>query len=445
MGKLILLVGTRGSGKSALCSSLARSDVCRVLRPSTTRARRLGETDDYDFVQTWVPALYAWRITFGQHTYGMRISEIESTGSNDVGVTVFEPQALPAHLTNLRELGHELVTVGLDTVNSAEVARLRVGEDATRLVTRDQLAADRAVVQSCDIVFSGTADVIFSAVQSLIALLKSRGGVLHDGTIRAFLPAGALLAGASPGQVQVASYDLTLGDEAWCGRRINLTSEDPTLEIPPYSYAIVSAREKARIPKFIAGRFDLKLSFFFNGIILSNGPQVDPGYRGALFCMLYNGRGHSFGIHRDDHFATIEFSTTTHVTLGYSGIHQDQDLLSRFIPATTAVEPGGEIVKLIDEKIETVKEAMSDRVDSMRTSLYWMMGSVIAVIAIVVAVVIYVASDAREATKEAQNATRQLSESGEEHDKRMRKLVEDMVSRQLHSGAKAKTRPRSKS
>ena len=170
-----------------------------------------------------------------------------------------------------------------------------------------------------------------------------------------FIKADILLENALE-KYQPASYDLRLGDDVWCqGRFSTLDNTNPVLKIPAYSYAIVTAMEKANLPCFASARFDLKNSLFFRGVILSNGPQVDPGYRGALFCMLYNGSDKPVGIKHGDHFATIEFITTTGVSLGYRDIYQGKTRLSDFIPADAAVSEGGKILERTESKIKEIE------------------------------------------------------------------------------------------
>ena len=167
---------------------------------------------------------------------------------------------------------------------------------------------------------------------------------------------------------QSASYDLRLGRQAWCqGKFVFLNSENPTLKIPAYSYAIVTAQEEAKIPRFLAGRYDLTVSGFMDGLILSNGPQVDPGYRGSLFCTLFNGRDVARGVTLGRHFATIEFVTTTSVTDGYGGGYQGKKDLSAFVSENTAVSPGGNIV----ERIDSIERSIDAKVAPVRQ--FWLM------------------------------------------------------------------------
>jgi hypothetical protein len=92
------------------------------------------------------------------------------------------------------------------------------------------------------------------------------------------------------------------------------------------------------------------------GVVQSNGPQIDPGYRGALFCMLYNGSDQPVGIMRGQHFSTVEFITTCGNGPGYQGKYQGMMSLSDFMPASAAVSKGGQILEKTEKKIADVAD-----------------------------------------------------------------------------------------
>ncbi len=103
------------------------------------------------------------------------------------------------------------------------------------------------------------------------------------------LDCGMLLDNATEKNFKGASYDLLLGDEYYYDGKIKcLTDSSSFLTIEPYDYAIVSCKESSRIPRDVVGKFGLTVSLFCQGVILSNGPQIDPGFNGTLFCLLFN-------------------------------------------------------------------------------------------------------------------------------------------------------------
>ncbi len=348
MSVLVVLIGTRGAGKSTALQFL-RDEGVVVLTPSTSRPPRMPGESEYFFEDNWAEVDLVWEIAVDQHKYGMRRSEIERVIQEGLGATVFEPGEVLELERFKAKAPIEVVTIGLDTVESIEDQVERIGGDASRARDERKLRADREVVSNCDAVFSGDSTMVGDAVLASCRLLGSRGGVVDGNAIKSFLRGGTLLTEASEANVQSASYDLRLGPQAWCqGEYVTLDEKNPTLKIPAYSYAIVTAQEEGNLPRFVTGRYDLTVSGFMDGLILSNGPQVDPGYQGSLFCMLFNGSDLVRGVTLGKHFATMEFVTTTMITEGYSGKYQGRKGLAAFVSQNTAASPGGNIVKRID-------------------------------------------------------------------------------------------------
>jgi deoxycytidine triphosphate deaminase len=157
-----------------------------------------------------------------------------------------------------------------------------------------------------------------------------------------------LLQRANLKNVSGASYDLSLGDEYFYGGRIRkLSGESPILLIEPYDYAIVTSSEIADMPRDISSRFDLSVSLFCQGIILSNGPQVDPGFRGPLFCLLFNTSSSPVLLKRGQHYATLEFHKLLGPTYVYRGLYQEKTLID-YLPGNTARGAINELKKEID-------------------------------------------------------------------------------------------------
>ncbi len=97
--------------------------------------------------------------------------------------------------------------------------------------------------------------------------------------------------------VRSAGYDLRLGAEYYLQEkarhgRLDVRSLDPergrTLIIPPNQVAIVTTVEKLYLPNFIAGHLSLKLDLLLKGVIMASQSQIDAGYEGYLFALLYN-------------------------------------------------------------------------------------------------------------------------------------------------------------
>lgn len=375
MGTLIFLIGTRGAGKTSVSRFLGKKGKL-VLRPSTNRPKRFEGEKEYHFESEWNSSSLAWEIRVGEYSYGMRKSEVDKAHHDGVAITVFEPKNVDVLLQFKAGSDIEVITVGLDTIGSVAEQRERTGGRAERSVGERELREDRRVVLGCDVVLSGDELSVCEAALAVCRILESRGGVVDGDNITAMINGGSLLARADLENVQSASYDLRLGSQAWCqGEFIELDRKNPSLKIPAYSYAIVTSEEEARVPKFLTGTYDLTVSGFMDGLVLSNGPQVDPGYSGALFCTLFNGRDVARGVTIGRHFATIQFSTTTSVTGGYRGKYQGKTELAAFVSENTAVSPGGNIV----ERIDKLERSIDDKVAPVRAFWWASLGVVVAI------------------------------------------------------------------
>lgn len=350
MKHIVAVLGVRGAGKSTLLRSLNEFPHVKTLQPTTNRPKR-GEEEEYEFISTFPRSDgMAWEIEVGDYSYGVRNKQVKDIPDGCVGVTVFHPGSIEVLEEFRQRWTGEVVTIGLDTITSLDEQRARVDGDTSRQMSSADFESEITQVRKADFVIRGDAVRVLNATKAVCELLVSRGGLVGKNWLVPLIRAGSLLDNAQEEGVQPASYDLRLGCEVWCqGKRHELTDHDPFFRIPPYSYAIVKAEESARIPCFIAGRFDLTVSLFFKGVLLSNGPQVDPGYNGALFCTLFNGRDVHADLKMGQHFATLEFCVLGTRVDGYTGQHQNKNDLNAFLEAETGAGPGGNIVGRIEE------------------------------------------------------------------------------------------------
>lgn len=142
---------------------------------------------------------------------------------------------------------------------------------------------------------------------------------------------------------QIASYDLRLGSKhfvfeesgkwkaVFLGEPDELAEEnegitDPSLilclphqgagnlVIPAFGSAIIELEEvidlysAAKRGILVSGRFDLKLKSIYKGLISQQATQVEPCYKGKLYCFIHNLGSNAVSIQRHEKIATIEFS-----------------------------------------------------------------------------------------------------------------------------------------
>jgi len=88
-----------------------------------------------------------------------------------------------------------------------------------------------------------------------------------------------------------------------------------TLTIPAYGSALIqlnetvdtyTVAEEKRV--LVVGRFDLKLGNVHKGLISQQATQVEPYYKGKLFCFIHNLSNREIELKYGEKIATIEFS-----------------------------------------------------------------------------------------------------------------------------------------
>lgn len=110
-------------------------------------------------------------------------------------------------------------------------------------------------------------------------------------------------------------------------------------------YALVGSVEIANLPRDVAGRFGLSVGLFMQGIILSNGPQIDPGFKGRLYCLLFNTSSQQVQIKKGQHYGTIEFIKLLEPTIPYKGRYQEKNTLSEYLVRSIPSSAIGELRK----------------------------------------------------------------------------------------------------
>ena len=342
----IIITGTSCAGKSTiakrLCDFVTNSGVSfEQVTSVTTRERRADDsnyeyTSDEDFDKLLSDNKLLVDSTYRNKKYGIKQEEYNRVLRKEkVPILVITP----ASATELLSKGKEkYMCIFLDAQDETLVDRWveRLGTDPNNKAKKEflkQHKVDREYQDKAHYILNNT-DV--SASVSLIALLweyQNQGGALSQKLISSMIDCGMLLRDADPEMINGASYDLHLGDEYYYDGKIQkLSDEKPFLTIEPYDYAIVSCRETAWIPRDVIAKFGLTVGLFCQGIILSNGPQIDPGFRGTLFCLLFNTSNRAVHLKRGKPYATIEFNKLIGYAEPYEGKYQGKERIIEYIP-----------------------------------------------------------------------------------------------------------------
>ena len=108
-----------------------------------------------------------------------------------------------------------------------------------------------------------------------------------------------------------AGYDLTVGGNYSINGDTRALNEGMKLEIGPYQVAIIQTYETLNMPRFLIGRWNIRVKLAYKGLLWVGGAQVDPGFRGHLCCPIYNLSTRPVVLQYREPIAMIDFVTTT--------------------------------------------------------------------------------------------------------------------------------------
>lgn len=363
----IVITGTSGAGKSAIAAKLCEKfKGFQIVQAVTTRKQRNDDqvgmyehVSKNDFVTLDKGDELLVRTKYRGKNYGIAHQALKSVlDDRKVPILVLTPESA----RTLQKRGGEgealfFFTIFVDAPDGVLDDRLKNRGEQINNSTEKQRAADREYARDCLYAISNSHHVSVEDTAELVySLWKHRceGALLPGRMIQSMIRCGMLLKEANPDKVSGASYDLSLGDQYWLdGKKRTLNSDDSFVKLKPGDYAIVSSKEMADFPRDIAGRFDLTVSLFCQGVILSNGPQVDPGFGGRLFCLLFNTSNATITLKRGEHYATLEFIKLLEPTTPYSGKYQGKDDIIDYLPKPS--EPS--VISKIREDVDSLKSA----------------------------------------------------------------------------------------
>lgn len=194
-----------------------------------------------------------------------------------------------------------------------------------------------------------------------------------------------------------ASYDLRVGSEyslsydpaeGLKAAYINpsgiryLNSSSRFIVIPPHHAVVVKTHEELTVPARLVGHLSLKLDVLLKGLIMANQSQVDAGYRGYIFVLLYNLNAKTIKLEYLDSLVRIEFAKLDAVTLKpYEGDYKEgygiRDVLEEPISTALAV-----VVRRFEDQLAKFK-VLRRRLKKFMTRVNWSL--VVGSLAIMVA------------------------------------------------------------
>lgn len=337
--KGMILTGPAGSGKSVVGRELCKKHkTFQIVEAVTTRKPRDDDwPGQYEYLNNKEFTLLEKtdqlliRAKYRGEDYGITKKSLETVvRRRKTPIVITTPDSVP------RLSDEDSLSIFLDAPDKVLEKRLRDRGEKMSVSVKQQKEQDRKCIEFC---LYAIKNVEIEKTTELIWCLwkyRNTGGVLSKRIIRLMIDCDMLLENARHENIQGASYDLSLGDEYYSGGRIQkLTDETPFLLIEPYDYAIATSKENVNFPRDICGRFDLSVGLFCQGVILSNGPQVDPGFKGKLFCLLFNTSNAPVVLKQGQHYATLEFNKLIEPTPPYEGRYQSKLKIINYLPSNT--------------------------------------------------------------------------------------------------------------
>ncbi len=142
---------------------------------------------------------------------------------------------------------------------------------------------------------------------------SDRTGVLLSQDIIYYSENHHLISPFNPGHLKPAAYELTVGDEWYMGGKFYNICDDAShkhITINPFDVVVIKTAETLCIPRFMIARWNIRVRFAYQGLLWVGGPQVDAGYKGHLFCPLYNLSDKPVRLYVGDEIAVIDFVKT---------------------------------------------------------------------------------------------------------------------------------------
>jgi dCTP deaminase len=159
-----------------------------------------------------------------------------------------------------------------------------------------------------------------------------------------------------------AGYDLRVGaNYAIKGQNLPLV-EGYSFKIEPYTVAVIETLETLNLPKFLIGRWNIRVTLAYKGLLWVGGAQVDPGFRGKLSCPIYNLSTEAVQLNYGDALAMIDFVTTTPFTDESRAFDWEGRKKVVFAEYSTGLTSG------VEQRLDSMQEKILENEEKQRLS-----------------------------------------------------------------------------
>ena len=172
---------------------------------------------------------------------------------------------------------------------------------------------------------------------------KDLHGVLLVGEIERLCHTKKLIWPFDLAHLRPASYRLTVGKDYFLGGEyFTIKDDENSVVIRPFEVVVLQTAETIRMPLYLIGRWNIKVTHAYKGLLWVGGPQVDPGWVGHLFCPIYNLSDKEVTLRCGEEIAVIDFVKTT--PFSRTEVHDEKHEVYPFPPDNVILEDYGILI-----------------------------------------------------------------------------------------------------
>jgi deoxycytidine triphosphate deaminase len=212
-----------------------------------------------------------------------------------------------------------------------------------------------------------------------------------------------VIVGASLDQVRSASYDMRVGTEYYVGAAkpdigdqpadidggttiSRLDASDRTIVVPADQVVLIRTAEDLNVPLDLVGHLSLKLDVLLRGLLMASQSQIDAGYRGGVFILLYNLGSSPVCLSADTPLVRLEFEQLDQPTeQGYAGDYKPDFGLANILkqPLASSMSVVNANFRAVNRDWKETKATLERRL--FRTQISFAISLAVAVITLITA------------------------------------------------------------
>lgn len=216
---------------------------------------------------------------------------------------------------------------------------------------------------------NGTIIVLKPDITQDISSNESPGVLLSD-QIENYVKKYHMIVPFSPENLKAASYNVRIGNLFYRSNKPeSVTKDNPFLEIKPHEAVLVRTMEHLHMPRFLIGRWNLRVSKVYKGLVWVGGIHIDPGWKGELWCPIYNLSKETVRLRINEPFASVDFVKTSKYIEGKS---------QNYVKNRSEPEhPGSGL-----ETLKNDTESFHEKLERFQSNNFTLIGIIVAAIAV---------------------------------------------------------------